>query len=101
MHTSVSPKQSASTSNLAFSHVRNSARPGKRLHYEVALVFALLIAGLLMPESIRAQACKGNINEGCTNPGAVFKPVSVGTGQTGHCKTPELPKGERECQCVG
>lgn len=101
MHTSVSPEESVNTSNLVSSHIGNTGRAGKRLSYEACLGFAVLMAGLLMPEAIHAQACKGNINEGCTNPGAVCSPVSVGTGQKGHCKSPQSPRGERECQCVG
>ena len=54
------------------------------------------------PMKAEAQLCKGNINTGCTNPGIVCRPVAIGAGQSGHCQTPSaLPKGEKECDCVG
>jgi hypothetical protein len=69
------------------------------------VAFCLAIAAfaiLLTPPAAHAQRCTGNINTGCTNPGAVCSPVSSGVGATGHCQTPAgLPKGEKECDCIG
>jgi hypothetical protein len=42
-----------------------------------------------------AQSCKGNINTGCSNPGAACSPVTKGTGTSGHCQTGPQPKGEK------
>lgn len=59
-------------------------------------------AALLAPTETSAQRCRGNIQIGCTNAGAVCSPVQVGIGSSGHCKTPPgLPRGERTCECVG
>jgi hypothetical protein len=102
MHTSVSPAQCLTRSCRCSTITRKSDRLGKRFLHEARLGLTVLILLLLTPKSLHGQACRGNINEGCTNPGAVCSPVSIGTGPTGHCKTPEgLPKGERECACVG
>ena len=56
---------------------------------------------LIAPPTILGQPCaNGGPNVGCKSPGAVCSPVSVGTGASGRCTT-NLPKGERECNCVG
>jgi hypothetical protein len=75
------------------------------VHLEGKLEWTLLLGVALWTAAIpgplaEAQQCSGTIQAGCTKPGAVCKPVTVGTGQTGHCET-RLPKGERECDCVG
>ena len=65
-------------------------------------ILALSISIVLSLSRAHAQRCSGNIQNGCTNPGAVCSPVRIGTGQTGHCQTPSAePPGERECNCVG
>ena len=66
------------------------------------LAMTMSATALFMPTATNAQKCTGNINIGCTNTGAVCSPVDIGGGQSGHCITPaDLPKGERECNCVG
>jgi hypothetical protein len=101
MDTSVSPSQ-CQTKSCGFSTITSkSDRPGKCFLDGVCLGLTVLTVLLLTPKSMYAQRCTGNINEGCTNPGAVCSPVSVGAGPKGLCKTPEGPKGERECECVG
>lgn len=66
------------------------------------LALALSATALFAPSSTNAQACKGNTNVGCVNPGAVCSPVTKGLGSSGHCATPAgLPPGERECECAG
>jgi hypothetical protein len=67
----------------------------------VALVL-LGMAILFGPPLLRAQRCTGNLDVGCTSPGAPCSPVFSGAGPFGRCTTRGgLPKGERECDCVG
>ena len=66
------------------------------------LAMMVSATALSVPSVTHAQKCVGNIKTGCTNAGAVCKPVESGVGPSGHCKTPGgLPPGERECRCVG
>jgi hypothetical protein len=66
------------------------------------LVMMLTVASLLAPPASNAQQCKGNIQDGCLDSGAVCSPVTKGLGSKGHCATtPNLPPGERECECAG
>jgi hypothetical protein len=66
------------------------------------LTASLLTMVLFSPAAMYAQACKGNLNTGCTNAGSVCSPVSSGAGTSGHCTTPPgLPKGEKSCECTG
>jgi len=67
------------------------------------LSIALLALCLSAALSARAQVCRGTLQTGCgANEGAVCSPVMSGVGPKGHCKTPGgLPKGEKECDCVG
>ena len=68
------------------------------------LLACLAMAGctlLFQSATSSAQICKGNINTGCSNPGAACSPVTQGTGTSGHCQTGPQPKGEKECDCVG
>lgn len=67
-------------------------------------VALLLLAGSVLfgPTVLRAQRCTGNLDVGCTSPGAPCSPVFSGSGPFGRCTTRGgLPKGERECDCVG
>jgi hypothetical protein len=61
------------------------------------LTFVLLLSDICS----LAQRCEGNVNKGCTNPGAACSPVTVGTGSAGSCQSPHQPTGEKECECVG
>ena len=71
-------------------------------HTTVCIAIVVAAAALFLPTAGIAQRCTGTIETGCTQPGAVCSPVSSGVGPTGHCTTPAgLPKGERECDCVG
>ena len=66
------------------------------------VVQAALSATLIWPGAVTAQRCTGDLNKGCTHEGAVCSPVTSGEGSSGHCATPpNLPKGEKECECVG
>ncbi len=87
-------------SNLLSARFRRKSR--KHIpHFWLAMMTVSAMA-LFLPCAAYAQRCTGNINTGCTNPGAVCKPVESGTGPTGHCVTPGgLPPGERECRCAG
>src|SRR5216684_2046672 len=56
-------------------------------------------AASFFPLNASAQQCRGNPDIGCTNAGAK---CSSGDVQEGRCQTsPNLPRGERECVCVG
>ena len=60
---------------------------------------SLTLAGV---PSAHAQQCTGNTKTGCANEGAICSPVFSGVGPTGKCTTPAgLPKGEKECDCIG
>lgn len=62
----------------------------------------LIALALPFCASLLAQFCTGNLQVGCTSPGATCSPVNQGVGKTGRCVTrPGLPPGERECECVG
>jgi hypothetical protein len=66
------------------------------------LAITVLVTALFAPPATSAQKCKGNINTGCSSPGAVCSPVTSGVGATGRCKNVAgLPRGERECDCAG
>jgi hypothetical protein len=65
------------------------------------ILLVICLAAYWVPLTAHAQMCKGNINTGCTNAGAICKPVTSGTGPTGHCRNGGQPKGEKECNCVG
>jgi hypothetical protein len=66
------------------------------------VALALSFAVFFSSSRAHAQACQGTITEGCTNPGAVCKPVTKGTGTTGHCQTGGLPGlGKFNCACAG
>lgn len=61
--------------------------------------FPLLMVVCLFTLSASAQECTGSPNGACTHPGAACSDAAV---QQGHCRTGEsLPRGERECTCVG
>ena len=75
---------------------------GAALNRARGMLFAIAVTTCWTPLAANAQFCKGNINTGCTNPGAVCKPVMTGAGPTGHCQTPGgEPPGEKECRCEG
>jgi hypothetical protein len=60
----------------------------------------LSATALLAASEASAQLCKGNINTGCSIPGAKCSPVDQGIGTTGHCTTSGIPQ-EKECNCIG
>jgi hypothetical protein len=82
---------------------RTHTAKSKRLAFRKLVPLVLLgMMALFAPPAIKAQRCKGNLDVGCTNAGALCSPVDSGVGPFGHCTTPSgLPKGERECECVG
>jgi hypothetical protein len=62
----------------------------------------VMFVTIFAPSSASAQSCTGTVSEGCLHPGAVCKPVTVGTGQSGHCKTGGLSGvGKFDCRCEG
>lgn len=67
-------------------------------YISACLCFALLTVASLFPLIAAAQVCLGNINTGCTSPGAR---CSAGNIPHGVCTTSPLPKGEKECLCKG
>lgn len=76
------------------------ARSSKSI--QVLWLSMTLAAALIASTEISAQLCRGNPNTGCLNAGAVCSPVDSGVGASGHCTSPAgLPRGERECICVG
>lgn len=79
------------------SAVRQQSRIGF-LEFAVALfLISILAAGRGV-----AQRCSGNIQKGCTDPGAACSPVTVGVGSSGACTTPPgFPPGEKQCECMG
>ena len=62
------------------------------------LYFILLTAASLFPLTASAQLCRGNVNTGCTSPGAVCSGNGVPHGV---CTNSHLPAGEKECFCKG
>jgi len=72
-------------------------KPGRLKSF---LVPALAAVVALACAPSRAQLCKGNLNTGCTHPGAACSPVDIGSGDTGRCVSSGVLH-ERECDCVG
>jgi hypothetical protein len=65
------------------------------------LMAAAVLGCALWGDRADAQLCRGNPTKGCTSPGTLCKPVSVGGGSSGHCTTSAGPPGEKSCDCVG
>ena len=66
------------------------------------LAMSISTMALSVPHAVNGQVCTGNITVGCLRPGTVCSPVAIGGGPSGRCTTPGgLPKGEKECDCVG
>jgi hypothetical protein len=100
IHTTPRPNR-PSTGALPHRTGNTHARFCKRVALFLVGMTVLAIA-LFAPSVARAQKCSGNVYTGCTSPGTSCSPVEVGTGQTGHCQTPNgLPRGERICSCIG
>ncbi len=79
-----------------------SSQPTLRKHIGIYCVAIAILAAALFAPPAAAQRCTGNVNTGCSHPGAVCSPVTTGVGPTGHCKTrSDLPPGELECDCAG
>jgi len=74
-----------------------------RKHIALFGLAVTISAVLLAPPAIHAQRCAGNIHDGCTNEGAVCRPVTSGFGQSGRCTTSgsNHPHAPRECNCLG
>lgn len=67
-------------------------------YISACVCFMLLTVASVLPLAASAQECRGNINTGCTSPGAR---CSAGDIPHGVCTTSPLPKGEKECLCKG
>ena len=80
-------------------HFRGLITSCRHIGFFVIAIGMAMIA-LFAPVSANAQLCRGNINTGCSSPGAACSPVESGV-PPGHCKTGPQPRGEKECNCVG
>jgi hypothetical protein len=67
-------------------------------YISTCLCFIVLTAASLFPLVATAQQCLGNLNTGCTSPGAKCGGSDIPHGV---CTTTPLPKGEKECVCKG
>jgi hypothetical protein len=71
----------------------------------ISFATALVLTSLLTCSLLIAQQCKSSANGVCSSVDAVCRPVTSGTGSSGHCDTvpvgmPGKPEGF-ECKCVG